>query len=249
MSKKLGSIFDHGKNFYGNVILNPSTLAAMCSSAESWNELLSFHHLLVTDEYVQYLDAYYRESLKRFGNNWRYFDVVNVLFGASKTVQPKNYLEIGVRRGRSACTVARGCPSVNIIGFDLWDPNYAGMENPGPAFVKAELLRHGHTGTLDFIDGDSHQTIPMFFSRNPQAQFDMILVDGDHSEAGALDDLKNVIPHLAPGGVLVFDDIAHPQHRYLLNVWRKALELFPNLTGFEFGELGFGAAFAINRGS
>jgi len=53
--------------------------------------------------------------------------------------------------------------------------------------------------------------------------FDLITVDGDHSEEGAFDDLLNVIPHLNVGGILVFDDIAHPTHPYLLGVWKKTL--------------------------
>jgi predicted O-methyltransferase YrrM len=244
----MNSIFMQNKNFYNPVILSPSTLVNIATSSGTWNEILLYHHHIATDEYVQYLDAFYRESIKLFGSNWFYLDIVNVLYAASKTIQPRNYLEIGVRRGRSVCTVARGCPNVDVVAFDMWVQGYGGMENPGPEFVKAELLRHGHAGRASFINGNSHQTIPVFFSQNPQAMFDMITVDGDHSEAGALDDLKNVIPHLSVGGVLVFDDIAHPAHPYLINVWKKAMAIFPFLTSFEFTELGYGVAFAIRKG-
>lgn len=190
------STFNYSKNFFGLVILNPGTLSRIATDVSVWQEILSFHSLLASDEYVQYLDALYRESIKRFGSNWYYLDIVNVLYAASKTIQPRNYLEIGVRRGRSVCTVARGCPNVDIVAFDMWLQGYGGMENPGPEFVKAELLKHGHAGTISLINGNSHQTIPAFFRQNPLAMFDMITVDGDHSEAGALDDLKNIIPHL-----------------------------------------------------
>ena len=244
----INSIFLQDKNFYNPVILSPSTLVNIVTSSSSWNEILLFHHLMATDEYVKYLDTFYRECIRRFGSNWYYMDIVNVLYAASKTIQPRNYLEIGVRRGRSVCTVARGCTNVRIVAFDMWMQGYAGMENPGPEFVKSELKKHGHTGEIYFINGDSHQTIPAFFKQNPQATFDMITVDGDHTEAGAFDDLKNIIPHLSVGGILVFDDIAHPAHLYLFNVWRKAMLMFPFLTSFEFAELGYGVAFAIRRG-
>ena len=241
------STFNYGSNYYGPVILSPGIFSRIATDPSVWQEILSFHSLLATDDYVKYLDAFYRESIKRFGSNWYYMDIVNVLYAASKTIQPRTYLEIGVRRGRSVCTVARGCPTVSVLGFDMWLPGYAGMENPGPEFVKSELRKHGHTGELHFINGDSHQTIPAFFKQNPQAMFDMITVDGDHTEAGALDDLKNVIPHLSVGGMLTFDDIAHPSHPYLLNVWKKAMAMFPFLTSFEFTELGYGVAFAIRK--
>ena len=77
--------------------------------------------------------------------------------------------------------------------------------------------------------------------------FDLITVDGDHSEVGAWEDLITVIPRLATGGVLVFDDIAHPAHPYLLGVWRRALARFPFLSGHEFTETGYGVAFAVRR--
>lgn len=137
-------------------------------------------------------------------------------------------------------------PSVNMIAFDIWIPNYAGMENPGLEYVRKELLQHGQ-GAISFIDGDSHQTIPAFFQQYPEV-LDMITVDGDHTESGALDDLCNVIPHLSVGGILVFDDISHPAHPYLLNVWRKALESFPYMAGYEYTDAGFGVAFAIRKG-
>lgn len=243
----MNSVFAYQKNFYGSVILSPSTLVNIATSSSVWNEILLFHHYLATDEYVNYLDAFYRECIKRFGSSWYYLDMVNVLYAASKTIQPRNYLEIGVRRGRSVCVVVRACPSVNITAFDMWIQGYAGMDNPGPEFVRAELSKHGHTGNISFIDGDSHQTIPFYFKQYPEATFDLITVDGDHSEAGAFDDLKNVIPHLSVGGILVFDDIAHPSHPYLLNVWRKAVLTFPYLTSFEYTEMGYGVAFAIRK--
>jgi len=244
----LNSLFDAGVNHYGPVILTPATLAAFATSHELLDELLVFHHLLASDEYVQYVDAYYRAGRQRFGRHWHYMDISTVLFAASRLVQPTTYLEIGVRRGRSACMVARGCPSVHIVAFDLWVQQYAGMENPGPDFVREELQKHGHTGTVSFFDGDSHTTIPAFFAAYPDTTFDMITVDGDHSEAGAFDDLCNVIPFLSVGGVLVFDDISHPAHPYLLQVWQKTLMRFPFLSGYAYTDVGYGVAFAVRTG-
>ncbi|TVX97075.1 class I SAM-dependent methyltransferase [Cohnella terricola] len=242
------NLFEYKQNYYGSVILNPKTMANICTSLQNWFEVLNFHHLLASDDYVEYLDAFYRESIKRFGDSWEYMDIVNVLYGASKVLQPKNYLEIGVRRGRSVCTVVRGCPDVNITAFDMWISNYAGMDNPGPDFVQSELKKHNHRGNVEFINGDSHVTVPDFLARNPEVTYDMITVDGDHSEDGAFDDLCNVIPRLAPGGVLVFDDISHPAHPYLIDVWRRAIAQHPFLVGYEFTELGYGVAFAIRKG-
>jgi predicted O-methyltransferase YrrM len=233
--------------FYGPTLLNPSTLAEIAMGRGAWDEILAFHGELATDDYVRYVDGFYRQCLAKFGSHWRYLDIVNVLYAASKTGRPRSYLEIGVRRGRSAYTVARGCPSVDIYAFDMWMPGYAGMENPGPSFVRRELARSGHAGRLEFIDGNSHETVPAFFRSRPELRLDLITVDGDHSEEGAAADLAEVIPRLAPGGILVMDDIAHPAHPYLLKVWREALSRHPGLAGFEYTEQGYGVAFAIQK--
>jgi predicted O-methyltransferase YrrM len=227
------------------VRLNPQTLARRCCAPEIWNEILAFYHLLATDEYIQYTNAFYIENMKTYGASWWYLDITNVLYAAAKVLQPHSYLEIGVRRGRSLCVVARACPTVNILGIDMWMQGYAGMENPGKDFVAAELKKHGHVGTVDFIDGDSHQIVPALFKQNPALRFDLITVDGDHSEAGALDDLQNVVSHLAVGGVLVFDDLSHPAHPYMADVWRRLKTQAPYLATYEFDEVGYGVAFAI----
>lgn len=236
-----------GGDLYGKVLLNPATMAAIASAPETWEEILAFHSQLATDEYVRYVDRFYRECVRSYGRHWHYLDAVNVLYAAAKTIRPARYLEIGVRRGRSVCAVAKGHPDVDVYAFDMWVQGYAGMENPGPAFVKQELARAGHRGRVEFVDGDSHKTLPAFFRANPGLRLDLIMVDGDHSENGAMDDLAQVIPHLALGGLLVMDDIVHPEHPYLLDVWNRALALHPGLVSHEFTEGGYGVAFAIKK--
>lgn len=233
------------QNFYGQVLLTPQTLANIASSAETWAEILMFHKYLATDPYVSYLDQFYRLALKRYGAHWNYFDISNVVYAAAKTTQPTRYLEIGVRRGRTLCCAVEACPNVDLYAFDMWVQNYAGMDNPGPDFVRSELKRHGHTGKAEFINGNSHQTLPAFFAANPGMQFDMITVDGDHTAQGAMQDLEDVLPHLAPGGILIFDDISHPQHMYLLEVWKMLMSKHPELSDFCYTEAGYGVAFAI----
>ncbi len=147
----------------------------------------------------------------------------------SKTLQPRHYLEIGVRRGFSMSMVASQTPGVSVYGFDLWVPRYAGSENPGPGFVAGELARVGYRGKASFVSGNSHQTVPAFFGERRSswlqrwrvgrlagrapATFDLMLVDGDHSLLGAYDDLMATLPRIGVGGVMVFDDIApSPDH-------------------------------------
>jgi predicted O-methyltransferase YrrM len=226
----------------------PLSLVHFATSPELWDDLLAFHGELATDPYVRMVDGYYRECRSRFGKHWHYLDAVNTVFAAAKWGQPRHYLEIGVRRGRTACTVARACPSVEIHAFDMWIQGYAGMDNPGPDFVRQELRKHGHTGKVNFTDGDSHVTVPAYLRAHPDLEFDLILVDGDHSEEGALADLLTVLPRLRKGGVIAFDDIVHPAHPYLLKVWRKAMEKHVECQSHEYTEAGYGIAFAVRKG-
>jgi predicted O-methyltransferase YrrM len=202
---------------------------------------------LTPDPYTTYLKGFYAEGLKRFGAQWRYADIVTVLLCLTETLKPRTYLEIGVRRGRSACAVASLAPYCSMFLFDMWMTNYAGMENPGPAFVQDELKRIGHRGPVAFTDGNSHETLPAFFARNPDAYIDLITVDGDHSELGAAQDMCDVLPRLAVGGAVVFDDIAHPAHPELNRVWRALVEADDRFSCFSYREAGYGVGFAVRK--
>jgi len=186
----------------------------------------------------------------------------------ARELRPRAYLEVGVRRGLSMAMVAARCPNVEICGFDLWIPEYAGVSNPGPAFVQSELRKVGYARQVHFVDGDSHRTLPAFFGhrrgslldrmrvqrwrRGRPALFDLITVDGDHSLLGAYQDLRDVVPHCAVGGAVVFDDIAPDLTRVgrsalmaergpdphgwgdLLGVWRAVGQEFGNFRFFEY---------------
>jgi predicted O-methyltransferase YrrM len=122
------------------------------------------------------------------------------------------------------------------------------MENPGPDFVRAELKRLGHTDQLTLISGDSKETVPQFLTDHPELYFDLITVDGDHSEVGARIDLENVMCRLKVGGVLLLDDLSHPQHRYLEKLWDELITNNDDFDSAKYIELGYGIGFAIRRG-
>lgn len=241
------SIYDAPGAFYGNVILSPLTIAKAAGSSRVWQEILAFHTQLASDEYTRYLDGFYRTSIERFGADWVYYDIVNVVYTAAKLIQPKRYLEIGVRRGRTLCSAVRACPTTDVYACDMWIADYAGMENPGEGFVRQELTTHGHRGQVRFFNGDSHRLLPELLQAEPELTFDLITVDGDHSVEGAYADLQTVLPRLNPGGVIVFDDVAHPDHPFLRTVWQRILQEHDELAPFLYDELGYGVAFAIRR--
>ncbi len=202
---------------------------------------------LTPDEYSEFMVQFYAEGLRRFGDTWSFADLVTVLLASTEWLKPRRYLEVGVRRGRSACAVASRAPDCKLVLFDMWVENYAGMANPGPDFVRSELARVGHRGNAVFVDGNSHETLKRYFHDNPEEFFDLVTIDGDHSAAGASEDIHDVLPRLAIGGAVVFDDISHPAHPELRDVWRKLIESEPRFSTWKFEDIGYGVGLALRK--
>ena len=206
----------------------------------------------------------------------RTMDCYDVLYWLGDTFKPGSYLEIGVREGASLCcvlakekemidlvksTIVEGkvqldddlieriCeaytvrePSPECYLFDNW--SYEGGEN-GEWRIKKLLALFGSTEmSYRVFTGDSKETIPEFLSRAPENwKADLIYVDGDHSPEGAIADLENVHGHFK---VLVCHDLVHPDHPYLLDIWKSYTKKhdLPNFTvGLNF--LGVGVAFDL----
>jgi predicted O-methyltransferase YrrM len=250
MKQRVDAICYQGEGnieWYPPVMLSADAMAEKAQQTGYIENALHFLQRLDMDGYCKYLAGYYQEGIGRFGTNWRYADIVTVLLALSETLQPRNYLEIGVRRGRSVCAVASKTPTCNMYMFDMWVPNYAGMENPGAELVESELLKFGHTGIRQFHNGNSHQTLKAFFVDNPSLAFDMITVDGDHTYGGAVEDLCDVLPRIKVGGAIVFDDICHPKHLYLQEIWQKLVVDDPRFTSWSCKEIGYGVGFALRK--
>jgi predicted O-methyltransferase YrrM len=179
------------------------------------------------------LDAY-RESLRGIARDRRpYWDLACALSYLAECFPIEDYLEIGVRRGKSMAQVASRRPDCRIVGCDMWMSPYGGVDNPGPTFVQDEMTRLGHRGSLELISGSSHDVLPAFKAQRPRERFDVVTVDGDHSDEGAWADLVEAVDLVRPGGFLVFDDITHPLHT-LASVWARFRQSYGGT--FEFAE-------------
>ncbi len=185
---------------------------------------------------------FYQYSQAKFGEHWRYADILTTLWASATFVRPRNYLEIGVWRGRSAAVVGAVAPQTAIYGFDLWTPNYAGAPNPGPEFVRGELRAAGHEGSVTLLSGDSRETLPAFLREHSDLYFDLATIDGDKSVLGFASDLAVALPRLKVGGIAVCDDLLVVPA--LGRVWEKVVRRDSRYVTWEFaeGELGVAAA-------
>jgi FkbM family methyltransferase len=179
---------------------------------------------LTADYWLEKCIEDYRKSVAASAT---WFDVPTFLNWFAGALRPSTYIEIGVRRGRSLAQVLTQSPATHAFGFDLWVSDYGCLpeqgiitSNPGPDFVIEELRRLGVTATPRLIVGSSHDTLASFFAdpSNPQ-QFDLLLVDGDHSEVGARSDLIMAFAHVAPGGSILFDDTRNVSCPGLKGIW------------------------------
>jgi predicted O-methyltransferase YrrM len=233
--------------WYPPLMLSADSIALRALSAERMREAVNLIEKLDKDDYCEYLSNYYQEGIRRFGDGWRYADIVTVLLALAEQLQPKNYLEIGVRRGRSVCAVASKASACDFYMFDIWVANYAGMANPGEELVSKEMEKFSHSGKRVFTNGNSHETLKVFFKANKGLAFDMITVDGDHTYDGAVEDLCDVLPHLKIGGAIIFDDICHPKHRYLEEIWHRLIVEDSRFTAWTCTDIGYGVGFALRK--
>src|SRR5262249_42757276 len=159
-----------------------------------------------------------------------YADINTVLLGLAEALRPTSYLEVGVRRGRSAAMVASRVPGCRVVAADMFIENYSNIANPGPDLVRAELRRVGYDGPLQFLIGDSAKTLPAFCRAHPDDYFDLITIEGDHTAAGARRDLRHAMPRVKLGGALVFDDISNPSFPWLRDVWERTVAADPRFS-------------------
>jgi len=155
-----------------------------------------------------------------------------ILAYLAKVIKPERYMELGVRRGYSMAIVGARRPTAQLIGFDMWIPEYAGEPNPGPEFVMAEMLKTGHKGKIEFVDGDCAVTVP---AHDNSILTPLILADAAHDETGVYRDIINCMPHLAPGGYLVVDDL---QDAAVKAGWDRAINGMDCWAWYDGGRVG-----------
>ena len=132
------------------------------------------------------------------------------------THQVRQYLEIGTRDGGSLRVVLEnaGQHLEGVCVADQWGTDYGGSGRGSHAHIVQLLDDFNFAGWLEFLDGNSRETIPTLMPDLAEA-FDLVLVDGDHSVEGGLADLENVWPLVRPGGCVAFHDVTHPAHPHL----------------------------------
>lgn len=117
----------------------------------------------------------------------------------------KKIAEVGFHLGYSALAFLAASTQTEVTSFDI-----------GKRYVKTakklvdKLFPDRHT----LIEGDSTLTIPEYAEANPNAQFDLIFVDGGHEPEQALTDLRNFSRLATPFRTAVIIDDLTPWLRW-----------------------------------
>jgi predicted O-methyltransferase YrrM len=199
--------------------LTPATLAQAGAAPEAVAFVIELLGKLTPSEETEAQQARYQGLREQFGAYLRYADLNTVLWAAATLLRPKSYLEIGVRRGRSAAVVGAVTPDCAIYGFDLWQEVYFADPNLGPDFVRDELRRAGHRGPVELVSGSSAETVPAYLREHPDLYFDIVTIDGAKAFEIVASDYASTLPRVKVGGVVVTDDLAYaPQ---LGRIWHE----------------------------
>ena len=119
-----------------------------------------------------------------------------ILYALVVGTDARRILEIGTSDGTSTLAFLKGAHETggHVTSIDLSDVPVA------EALVdKFDLRKH-----VTFVRGSSLDVLPSF--RRDGREFDLILVDGDHSYAGACEDVRDSAAMLKADGILLFHD-------------------------------------------
>lgn len=126
---------------------------------------------------------------------WHWLTIYPALWRVVRELAPKRIVEIGTRAGYSAWTMLRACPDAHVIGFDKDSDEHGGFRG---AFGHALKINGGPGFELRIADSHTLEKLPTA---------EVVYVDGDHSESGALADLRLALT--ASPKAIILDDVTN----------------------------------------
>jgi hypothetical protein len=124
------------------------------------------------------------------------------LFWCGKQASTK-ICEIGFNAGHSTMLMLLGRDK-NSLDFTLFDIGHHAYTKPCFNYIKSEFP---HVN-FEYIEGDSTLTMPKWIELNQSklGLYDVIHVDGGHSEHCISNDMKNADILIKKGGIIIIDD-------------------------------------------
>jgi predicted O-methyltransferase YrrM len=169
--------------------------------------------------------VYYHNTLQRFEElqNKR----TNLITAAMYTNKPGSKIcEIGFNAGHSAALFMLHAPNAEFLYFDLGQHAYT-----RPCYEY--LCKKFPEVQSKMVIGDSRLTLPLWIQNfhTQLGTFDLVHVDGGHTESCVVNDLGAAIMMVKKGGIVILDDTHDPMIRAYFEMWERAgvLERMPQL--------------------
>lgn len=111
--------------------------------------------------------------------------------------------EIGFNAGHSALLMLVGRPATPVV-FTVFDIGHHAYTRPALKYIESQFPQ----ARIEYMEGDSTITMPAWIATRPEMvhSYDLVHVDGGHSEHCIRNDLQNAIQLTRLGGVIVVDD-------------------------------------------
>ncbi len=147
--------------------------------------------------------------------------------GLSEWAKPRRYLVIGAFQGttESDAIKATGWHPDRIVMCDIDSKDYGEGVNLAHAYRNlVEQKAGGYRGELVIVREDSHKSLAVW----DLGPYDVIYVDGDHTEEGCWNDLCNAERFVRKGGGMVWlHDFEDPRVRGGYDRWNTGLTRSP----------------------
>lgn len=135
----------------------------------------------------------------------RYSELLNKqinLYWAGKEAT-KKVCEIGFNAGHSALLFLLGKENMPL-DFTIFDIGVHKYTKPALDYLKSQFTKVN----FEYVEGNSIQLMPKWIENNLEkiGTYDLVHVDGGHSEECIVNDMKNSTQLVRVGGLLIIDD-------------------------------------------
>lgn len=117
-----------------------------------------------------------------------------------------------------AHTVETGCGKTTVLLSHLSQHHQVFSQDEDGSVTAVRALPYLSAGTVEFVMGPTQRTLPGHAFEHP---LHLVLLDGPHAFPFAELEYWHLYPHLAPGGLLVVDDIHIPTIHHLFDFLRE----------------------------
>ena len=132
------------------------------------------------------------------------------------TLATKRICEIGFNAGHSSLLLLLGRDKTPL-DFTVFDMVYHPYVKPTFEYVKSNFPHIN----FEFVEGDSITEVPKWMDKNKDlcGQYDVIHVDGGHSEECIKNDMYNMNKLLRVNGIMIVDDTNDPNINNYVNMY------------------------------